>query len=242
MGNFFKLMWRKGWKFILILAVIWLIYFLITFFYPNTFNFLRNKNTSKQTYSTIEQVKIPLRYRIYNFFFNNSNLKGFSGRNNVNPTTTEILQEENVDTGPYVWGTETGATYRNKNFLLAEDLYVYPNIKKNAVAQNFRFDDVLVKEGGNNILKADTVITGEINTHYLNNPFFNIDIYDAAGSYLYSIYASGRILEEDPNLLTFSATNIASYNFYGYKGEGFLAIWTDNPEVESILISKITIE
>jgi len=239
MKNFFALMWRKGWKFILILIIIWLIYFLITFFYPKAFDFVRNKQieNSQTSESSDLETKPPLRLRIYNTLFNNPALKGLTGLNNASGTEISTKNKE-----PYIWGSEDGSTQRNKNFLKAEDLYVFPNTKVNAVAQNFRFDDVLVKENSENILKDGTIITGEINTHYLSTPFFTIDIYDAEGAFLYAISASGRILEDNENLIAFSAINIASYNFSQYKGEGFLVIWTDNLDVESVLISQITIE
>lgn len=245
MRDFFKLMWRRGWKFILIVVVIWLIYFLITFFYPDTFNFTKKKTAYSNNFQTTEAI--PLRYKIYNFFFNNPALGGFSGRNNINninnnASGTEIIPEENSNNTPYIWGVGTSTSYRDKNRLTPEDLYVFPNTKINAVAQNFRFDDVLLKEGGRNVLKDGTVITGEINTHYLASPFFSIDIYDADGNYIYLIPASGRIMEEDENLLAFSTVHNSGFNYSQYKGEGFLVIWTDNSEVESILISKIIIE
>lgn len=246
MKDFFRFLWRKVWGIIFILLFIWLIYFLITFFYPNAFDFLRNKNIksefSKIT-EIIKQEKTPLKIKIYDFFFNNETLKGFSkafsGINNMTSTNTEILGNNNE---PYILGAGTSTTYRNKDILRKEDLYVFPNTKENAVAQNFRFDDILVKEDGANILKDGSAITGEINTHYISTPFFMIDLYDVNGYYIYSISASGRIMPEDENLLTFSSINHNFLNYYGYKGEGFLVIWTDNPEVESVLISKIILE
>lgn len=252
MKDFFQLMWRKGWKFLLIVALIWILFVIINFFYPGTFSFMRSdKGIPNQNYTSggIITPKITLRERIYNTFFRNSITNSFR-RPYLSGTSTSGVPEGEIDeTGkaiinePIILGNPpTSLNNRSLERLNPDDLYVFPNVRKYAVAQNLRFNNLLVKENGINILSDGTIITGEINSNYLMSYYFNIHIYDEEGLYVYSIPANGFIDPEDKNLLKINAINNAALNMSAYKGDGFMVIWSDNPEVDSILLVKVKID
>src|SRR5574343_234579 len=89
MRNFFRLMWNKGWKVLLIVVLLWLALLLLNFIFPNIFsfsnkkNFLMNKPQNQENYNIVEE-KTPFREKIYNIFFNsfNFNLKSKEEINN----------------------------------------------------------------------------------------------------------------------------------------------------------------
>lgn len=242
MKNFFKLIWKWAWKILFLILVIWLILVILNFLYPNTFGFLDKKRTSRQNYYT-QEVKVPLRYKIYNTFFKGSINNSFKKYNPFNMATSSGDLEKSKTSEPIILGVPpTSLNNKDMTKLNSEDLYIFPNSSQNTVAQNFRFNNLLIKENGINILSPGTIITGEINTHYLVSPYFYIYFYDNEGNYLYNISANGYIDLTNKNLFQITAIYNAGANNNNYKGDGFMVIWTDNPEVESVLISKIIIE
>ncbi len=223
------MMWKIGIRVLLVLFIIWLIYFIINFISPKTFDFLRNKKPVNTTENFTQEQNIPFRYRIYNMFFKSRSLP---------PEPIEAKNSSSTNDGPRIIGNNI----RDKNKLREDDLYIYPNSRKNNVAKNFRFDDILIKETGKNVLKDNTKITGQITREYLSSLYFMIDIYDKDGNFLYSFPANGSFNTKDDRIFDFSAINKNIYNYYDYKGDGFMVIWSDNPVVESVLIINIILE
>lgn len=236
-------MWSRGKKFILIVLTIWAIYFLINFFSPHFFDFLRNTNSNSSKDATSEKVSIPLRFRIYNLFFRSRSTSPIVSSDTAT-TTSDIKGHDywsDTNNSTYVWGAGT-STVHNTNKLSPVDLYISPNSSKSKVAQNFRFNNLLVKENGLNILSNGTLITGSISSEYMSQYYFNIDIYDSNGDYLFSIPANGSIDLKNKNILNFYSKYTNSYNMLGYKGDGFMVIWSSNTSVESVLLIKIKID
>lgn len=242
MSDFFKMMWRKGFKILLVVVLVWIFFFLINFFFPNFFSFLKTKNSLPG--QTIEQKEtIPLRFRIYNLFFRGSLQNPLKiNTSTTSSTTEEIAEYKNKKKAPYIWGGDASTTLRDKNRLNAEDLYVYAN-KSNSIAQDFKIDGVLVKEKGVNNFTQDSIVTGNISTTYLSSYYFIVYIYDSNGDYLYQMLGNGYKDIKDNNILNITSINNKNNDLSDprYTGDGFMVIWSDNPEVESILITKIKI-
>lgn len=241
MKDFFKIMWSRGIKLILVFVVIWAIYFIINFFSPHFFDFLRTKNTS--TDNSEVKTELPLRFRIYNLFFRSRSVSPVISEDTSTSTKENIKKDywsPNNNT-TYVWGMGT-STARNTNKLSPTGLYISPNSVKSKVAQNFRFNNLLVKENGINVLSEGTLITGSISTEYLNDYYFNIDIYDSNGDYIFSIPATGSADIKNKNILNFYSKYTTNSNIFKYKGDGFMVIWSSNRIVESILLVRVKID
>lgn len=239
MANFFKIMWKTGLKILLLFVLIWLLFFIINFIYPNFFKSLKVKN-SYPGENIERQESIPLRFKIYNLFFKDAIKNPLRLSNLSSSTKDSIEMPKNL---PYVWGYGSSTFIRDKNKLNMEDYYIFPN-KDGSPAQNFKIDGVLVKEKGINNLNKDSIITGEIDTNYLISYYFNIDIYDSKGDYLYSFLGNGyRDFKKDENILNITGMSDKNYDYSisGYKGDGFMVIWSDNNQIENILFTKIKI-
>ncbi len=242
MSDFFKMMWRKGLKILLIVVLVWILFFLINFFFPNFFNFLNTKNTLPS--QSIEQKEsIPIRYKIYNMFFKGEGVSKFLIKNNLNSTaSTNTLEIANKKNQPYIWGDNATYTPRNTFKLNGEDFYIFINDDEN-ISKNFEIDNIKIKKNGINNLSDNSIITGQVNVGYLSSYFFKIFIYNSDGDYLYDILANSHKDIKDRDILNITAIN-NKYNdssLVKYKGDGFMVIWSDTNEVESILISKIKI-
>lgn len=239
MGNFIRLMWQKVKKLFFILIVIFILFFLMNFFFPAALNPLRQKSSFYSQSSGATSV--PLRMKIYNMFFKNSIISQSSKvtqqASTTNSSSTKIVR----DYQPYVWGGGDTLS-KNHNKLNENDLYLYLNDENNEVAKDFKFDGILVRSNAINVLSPNTVITGEISSAYLSSYYFNIDIFNGNGEYLYSIPATAYLDPKDKNTLLISATNRQIYNSGSYTGDGFMVIWSDMGAVESILIANIAIE
>ena len=78
MKDFLSTMFKKGKQILIFVFLVWLFYFLINFFSPHFFDFLRfnNKNNNNTT-STSSNISFS--QKIYNIFFNNKAfyLQGF---------------------------------------------------------------------------------------------------------------------------------------------------------------------
>lgn len=243
MSDFFKTMWKKGIRILFVLVLIWIIFFLINFFYPNFFNFFKSKNYLPG--QNIEQKEtIPLRFRIYNLFFRNSIQNSFNFKNSTNTssTTEEILAYKNQKNRAYIWGSESTTTIRNKNRLNREDLYIYAN-KDNSVVEDFKIDGILVKEKGINNFNQNSIITGNIDIGYLSSYYFMVYIYDSNGDFLYNVLGNSYKDIKNQNILNITAINNKNNDLANprYIGDGFMVIWSDNLKVESIFITKIKI-
>lgn len=221
MKVFFKLVFRTGLQIILLGLIIWIVFFSLDYFFPKAFHSIDKNGQS-----------LPFKYKVYNLFFKGSPAKesGESLETKQSPTSKES----------YVWGYAK-QKIRNKNKLASEDYYIFLNSKNNQLASNFKFDDELIDSEKVNTLAPQTLITGEISLEYLTSPYFNIDLYDAEGNYLYSLLARGLIYA-DLNLMQVSAVQNLSFNTSHYAGDGFLVIWSDQNDVDSVLITKVKIE
>ncbi len=238
MANFFKIMWKTGLKILLIIIIIWLLFFTINFIYPNFLSSLKVKN-SYPGESVERQESIPLRFKIYNLFFKNSLKNPFELKLSTSSKEDNMEIPKNI---PYVWGQSSSTPIRDKNKLSMEDYYIFPN-KEGSPAQNFKIDGILVKENSINNLSLDSIITGEIDTDYLISYYFNIDIYDLNGNYIYSFLGTGHRDFKEENVLNITGISDKNYDYSNsdYKGNGFMVIWSDNNQIENVLLLKIKI-
>lgn len=227
MRNFFKWAIKLGLRIIIIGLIIWILFFSLKYFFPQSFNFMKNRvNQDKE---------LPFRYRVYNFLF-----KGNGGKTDIFDFLKRPKNNNNFyEQGSRVWG-EDSTTTRDKNKLNSEDNYVYLNDSGSEVSNNFKFDDELISGEDINDLNPTTTITGEISLNYLSTPYYYVYLYDKEGNYLYSLLGTGQIDTENNTILVEIKQNL-NFNYNNYYGEGFLVIWPDNDEVDSILISKINI-
>ncbi len=78
MKNFFKLMWRRGWKILLIVGLFWLALLFLNFMFPEVFRYSNRNNVAENQIIegedgeiiVIEKEKTSFRTKIYNMFFN----------------------------------------------------------------------------------------------------------------------------------------------------------------------------
>lgn len=238
MKDFVKMLFKKGFMLMLLVFLLWIVFFLINYFYPSVFNF--SSDSDKPYMQNFNKEKeIPLRFKIYNLFFKNSIQNPLvSIKNNNIDSTSSVYEYKNL---PYIWGDEISTNtiiLRDKNKLNMTDYYIYINDENNNITENFKINGNKIKQDEENIFSKGANITGDISSNYLSSYYFSIYIYDANGDFLFSIPASGYFDLKDNDILKISAFN---NNYNNYTGDGFMVIWSDNQEVESILISKIKI-
>lgn len=221
MRDFFKFVLKIGLQIFLLLALIWLVFFGINYFYPQAFSFFNRAESGE---------KIPFRYKVYNLFF-----KGSPKTKVATNTQDKEFYEQNGT----VWGYGT-STIRNKNKLKIEDNYIYLNSEDNEVANNFKVDDELVNGESTITIYNNSVIIGDISLGYLATPYFYVDFYNSAGDYLYSVLGHG-LIDSRNNIMRISFAQNQNYNSTHYTGSGFIVIWPDNDAVESVVILKIEI-
>jgi hypothetical protein len=248
MKNFFILFWKRGLQILFLILLIWIFYFILNFMFPHMFDFLRgtgNNLNSNSTSSLVNKNNLSWRGRLYNTFFASRANKNYTLNSDSLATSTYPKKPSYWDgssTSSYVWGSEGGSWGGSgTNRLKPTDLYIYPNLN-NSIAQNLRINNILIKKDLNNILVDGNIISGDIAKSYLSQYFFNIDIYNSAGDYIFSIGANAYTDLKDKDTLHFSAIYRDSQNLSGYKGNGFMVIRTDNTKVDGILIINIRIE
>lgn len=216
--------------------------------FPHMFDFMRGPNDLNKSSTSSLEIKnnISWRDRIYNTFFASRAEKVNADINEdslgTSTYTKKVSYWDGSSTSSYIWGSEGDSwSGSGTNRLKPTDLYIYPNLN-NSIARNIRINNILVKKDLNNILANGNIITGDIYASYLSQYFFNIDIYNSAGEYIFSIGANAYTDPKDKDILHFSAIYRDSQNLSGYKGNGFMVIRTDNTKVDGILIISVRIE
>lgn len=225
MEKFFKNLLKRILQIIVIIAIIWLLFFLINFFNPKL---LLSFNKELSSLTKNEARKIPLKYKIYNLFFKNSNKNLMIHINKIKNGNVPVWSK------PYtIIKTEEPLLKNTNNYInLSEE---------NTTAIDFEFDNIKVKEE-NNILKEDTIIKGKLSTNYILNPYvFFVDIYNENMELLYDLRGEGLPSTDNVNYFDVIIKNKKDFNIYNYTGKGYLVIWGDDKN-NNIVISKIEIE
>ncbi len=232
MRNFFKWAIKLGLRIILLALIIWIIFFSLRHFFPDTFNNISSKFDNKN------RSNLSFRYKVYDFLFKDDDKVNNSGEN-FSDDRRKVVNFYNQESS--VWGYSTSSNYNDKSKLNSEDNYIFINKSDQNIAKNFKFDDKLIDADNINYLNSSTTITGNISLDYLSSPYFLVYLYDKDGNYLYSIFGEG-VVDEANNSLKVKIYNNNNLNYYNYVGDGFLVIWSDNLQVEGILITKINIQ
>ena len=242
MKNFFIKFLVKGAYVILIVVVIWIIYFILNFIDPTLFNFLRSNNSKAIATSTVE-LKPSLGYRIYNMFFKS------------NSTAVEEVSSSTASTTPkrsfwdasstVVWGGGSaqvwgGSEYGSQNAL--EGLtFVYPNNSTSPI-RGMKINALLVKENNYNYLPDGGIISGNVYSGFLNSYYFNADIYNANGVFLFSIPITSNNDLNTESFPNFYGEYNKNLNATNYKGKGYMVIKSDNQNVSGSVLVKIDLK
>ena len=242
MEEFFKKMFFKGMRILLVVFVFWILYFVINFFYPNLFNFLRtnNDNIAKNTLTSSSTKDISLGEKIYNIFF-----KGdfFTFKNNSSTTTSKKDNWSNNE--PVIWGSSPNTSNFNNqqidfNKISNNNIFIFPNLKDSPI-QNMRINNILIDSKVPSVLENGSIITGTIFTGYNNTYYFDMEIYTATGDKIFSIPTNSSIDIKDDIKSNFTGIYRQGYNYENYTGDGFLIIRSNNPKVEGMVVVKIKI-
>lgn len=246
MKNFFMRFLVKGSMILFAVIIIWLIYFILNFIDPNFFNFLRNnKNKDNQIVSTSTlKTKKTLGYRIYDMFFKSNSNEPKEDIYNDNSSTTVSKRSFWDSSSTVVWGAKdssnvwgSGQNY-SQNALYGMS-FIYPNTSTSPI-RGLKINTLLVNENNFNYLPNEAIITGSIYTGFLDGYYFNADIYNSDGVFLFSIpFTSSHDLSSTESFSNFYAKYNKSLNFSNYKGRGYMIIKSDNQNVSSSVLIKI---
>ena len=241
MHDFFRIVWKWFRWVLLALIIIWLAFFLLNLLSPKFSRYVQDKIilSNYNQDNAVNTDKQPLKVRIYKYFFG-----GSTDRREDNTTTTTTTNEEDQSTEATTTATTTN-TIINFNELPAQADYIFPNTgKKHEILTELKLGDKLYDSNGENVLNNGDTISGKISSNYQSHLSFSIYVYNSDRELLYTIPTDGTF---DPNdnyeYLSFATTNYSSYDLGHYNGDGYLAIWTDNPDqVQAIMIAKIKIQ
>lgn len=232
MKNFFAKVLAKGWKFIFVVIIIWLIYFILNFINPDLFSYLRiHNNTASST--EVSNKNDSWRYKIYNMFFKS------------NATSSQVIassSNQNINSSSsLVWGGKAeawgGSTNSSQNFLEGKT-FIYPNTSK-APVRGMKINNLLVNENNFNYLPDGATISGAIYTGFLDSYYFNADIYDLNGNALFSIPITSSHDLNTESFANFYGQYNKSFNATNYKGEAYMVISPNNGNISAFVLVKI---
>lgn len=236
----------KGVMIIGVIILVWIIYFILNFIDPTLFNFLRTTKKVDTSATTTVVQKPSLGYKIYNLFFKSRATQPVDGEENSSTTVSKNSKSSwGASSTPVVWGGKNstvwgGSQYGSSNAL--EGLtFVYANTQ-NSPIRGMKINALLINENNFNYLPDGGIISGAIYTGFLSSYYFNADIYNIDGVFLFSIPITSS---HDLNTESFS-------NFYGkyskninatnYKGKGYMVIKSDDNSVTGSVLVKIELK
>ena len=104
-----------------------------------------------------------------------------------------------------------------------------------------KINNTLINEKNFNYVYPGDMISGSIFTGFLDSVFFDADIYDIDGNFLFflPVTSSYDILSPD-SFVNFHVKYDSDLNYQKYKGNGYLIIHSNNLEVTGAVLLKIT--
>ncbi|MEI6352546.1 MAG: hypothetical protein WCO35_01260 [Candidatus Nomurabacteria bacterium] len=243
MSDFFKKVFYTGFKILIAIAIVWIIYFLFAFLSPNSID---KNNTSKNTNSTTSTVVVQkdnrsLGYRIYDALFNNSSKKDNSAAASSSTVKKISKWGSNDASTTYVWGSGNSSQVFGGRNIFGGHTILIPNIDKSPV-QNMMINNFNVNYFSQNDLVNNDYISGLIYSGFQSEYFFYIDLYNKDEKLVFSIPAYSAVDLKNKGFYNFHATYKDGWNFSKYKGEGYLVIHTNNPDVNGVLVLKVNIK
>lgn len=249
MQEFFKKMFYGGLKILLFIFIIWIIYFTINYFSPHAFDAFRTQKKDTTFTSTVEKKSFG--YKMYDLFFKSKK------STNQNATSTENLTKKslwNSDGESSVWGKSSSSTWGDgienntwgggksyDRLSFKSGIFVSANIKKSPV-QNMSINNLLINAYSKNILVDGAIINGSVFSNYQSQYYFNINVYDKQGNFLFLIpFSSAKDLRNE-DYSTFYGVYNKNFNYQNYIGEGYMAIFPDDPNIDGIVLIKINIK
>lgn len=231
----------KGAKIILVVVFIWIIYFILNFIDPTLFNFLRSDN-SKTVATTTVETQPSLGYKIYNMFF-----KSNSSAPLESTATSSVNKKRSFwdASSIVVWGGKNsnvwGGGQSNSQNALEGMTFVNPNTSTSPI-KGMRINTLLVNGNIFNYLPNGAIISGAIYTGFLNSYYFNADIYDINGRFLFSIPITSINNSTTESFSNFSGQYNKNINATEYKGKAYLVIKSNNPNVSGSVLIKIELK
>ncbi len=241
MKDFFLKFFKKGVMIIFIVVIIWIVYFILNFIDPTLFNFLRtNKNNSNQEATSTTQKNDSFGYKIYNMFFKSS------------ATTSKEIASSTVSK-PGFWDTPStvawgggnaevwGSGQEGSQNALEGMTFVSPNTSKSPI-RGMKINALSVNENNFNYLPNGAMISGAIYTGFLDTYYFNADIYDTNGVFLFSIPMTSNHDFNTESFSNFYGQYNKNLNFSNYTGKAYLIIKSNNQNVSGSVLVKIDIK
>jgi hypothetical protein len=250
MQEFFKKMFFTGLKILLFIFIILIIYFLINYFFPHTFDRFRTQNVGSASSTVVENQSFG--YRMYNLFFN-------SKKSNItqNPSSGEIVKRKSFWSGDgenTVWGDSSSTTWGSivsdntwgggrsyDKLSIRSGVFISANTAKSPI-QKMSINNLLINTYNKNILVDGSIMTGNIFTGFQSQYYFNLNIYDIDGNFLFFIPVSSAKDLKNIDNSTFYGVYNKNFNYKNYQGDGYMAIYSDDPNVEGIVLIKILIK
>jgi len=241
MKEFFVKFFVKGAYVILAVAVVWVIYFILNFIDPTLFNFLRANNSKPTATSTVE-LKPSLGYRIYNMFFKSNSTAG----EEVSTSTASTTPKRNFwdASSTVVWGGGSAQVWGGESSSQNELqglTFVYPNTSTSPI-RGMKINTLLVNENNFNYLPDGAIISGNVYSGFLNSYYFNADIYNENGVFLFSIPITSNYDLNTESFSNFYGEYNKNLNARNYKGKGYMIIKSNNQNVSGSVLIKILLK
>lgn len=242
MKEFFMKFFVKGAMVILIVIVVWVLYFILNFIDPTLFNFLRVSKPTDIATSTVATNE-SFGYKIYNMFFKSNS----TAPKEISTSTTSITPRRSFwdASSKVVWGGKNsnvwGGGQSNSQNSLEGMTFVNPNTSTSPI-RGMRIANILINENIFNYLPNGAIISGGIYSGFLNTYYFNADIYDVNGSFLFSIPVTSINNSNTESFSNFSGQYNKNINAINYKGKAYMVIKSNNPNVSGSVLVKIELK
>jgi hypothetical protein len=138
---------------------------------------------------------------------------------------------------PNVWGGDQSGSQN----ALKGMTFVYPNTSKSPI-RVMKINSLLVNENNFNYIPDGATISGSIYTGFLSSYYFNADIYDANGAFLFSIPITSSHDLNTESFANFYGQYNKNLNATNYKGKGYMVIKSDNQNVTGSVLIKIELK
>ena len=251
MQEFFKKMFFTGLRILAFIFVIWIIYFTINYFSPHAFDAFRSKSKNDTASTTTDGRPQSFGYKIYDFIFKSKKSSSQNSTTSENLTKKSLWNNDGVnpvwgENSSNVWGDSAGnnswgggKSYDRLSF--NSGVFVSANINRSPV-QKMSINNLFINSYSKNILLDGSMISGSIFSSYQSQYYFNINVYDKDGNYLFLIPVSSAKDLSNGDYSTFNGVYNKNFNYQNYKGDGYMAIFSDDPNIDGIVLIKITIK
>ena len=242
MKEFFMKFFVKGVMVILAVVAVWVLYFVINFIDPTLFNFLRSNNSKTIIATSTIELKPSLGYRIYNTLFKSRATEPKDSSSSASSTPKRSFWDAS---STVVWGGKNsnvwGSGQNTSQNALEGMTFVYPNTNSSPI-KGMKINTLLVNENSFNYFPSGAIISGTVYSGFLDDYYFNADIYDANGAFLFSIPITLNNNFNTESFSNFYGQYNKNLNFSNYKGKAYMVIKSNNQSVSGSVLIKIELK